>query len=134
MAHDIKAIKAESNLTNGDGEEWDCEYIEYSTVPDQTGGAFWSVLNRLFIRESCESWAWEGLVLQLNLRRGCREKTSWRRSGIQAANVRAMAGVRFHTDEQYSNVSSSSCPRSASHDVSSKPSSPSSALLTASGA
>jgi hypothetical protein len=30
-------------------EDWDCEYYEYSTVPDQTGGPFWSVLNRLFI-------------------------------------------------------------------------------------
>jgi hypothetical protein len=29
--------------------DWDCEYVEYSTVPDQTGGPFWSILNRIFI-------------------------------------------------------------------------------------
>lgn len=31
--------------------DWDCEYVEYSTVPDQTGGPFWSILNRIFIGE-----------------------------------------------------------------------------------
>lgn len=57
---DIKAIKANnaynhalasSNSTsfNNTTLDWDCDYVEYSTVPDQTGGAFWSILNRLFI-------------------------------------------------------------------------------------
>jgi len=57
MGSDIKAIKAWNHLksagTNGTEEiDWDCEYVEYSTVPDQTGGPFWSILNRLFIRTS----------------------------------------------------------------------------------
>jgi len=55
---DIKAIKAWNqfkasaageNSTMTDEIDWDCEYVEYSTVPDQTGGAFWSILNRIFI-------------------------------------------------------------------------------------
>jgi hypothetical protein len=55
IGSDIKAIEAWNNLksagTNGTEEiDWDCEYVEYSTVPDQTGGPFWSILNRLFIR------------------------------------------------------------------------------------
>jgi len=54
MGSDLKAIKAWNHLksagTNGTEEiDWDCEYVEYSTVPDQTGGPFWSILNRLFI-------------------------------------------------------------------------------------
>jgi hypothetical protein len=57
MRSDIKAIKAWNHLKsagiNGTEEiDWDCEYVEYSTVPDQTGGPFWSILNRLFIRMS----------------------------------------------------------------------------------
>jgi hypothetical protein len=60
MSSDIKAIKAWNHLksagTNGTEEiDWDCEYVEYSTVPDQTGGPFWSILNRLFIRMSPSS-------------------------------------------------------------------------------
>jgi len=43
---DVRAIKANHNAEN---EDWDCDYVEYSTVPDQTGGSFWSILNRLFI-------------------------------------------------------------------------------------
>ncbi|ORY25655.1 hypothetical protein BCR39DRAFT_499043 [Naematelia encephala] len=51
MVDDIKAIKADSKLS--DNDTWDCDYVEYSTVPDQTGGAFWSILNRLFIIFEC---------------------------------------------------------------------------------
>ena len=47
--NDIRAIKHTAPMGADGEEEWECEYIEYSTVPDQTGGAFWSVLNRLFI-------------------------------------------------------------------------------------
>ncbi|WVQ97192.1 hypothetical protein IAU59_004302 [Kwoniella sp. CBS 9459] len=50
MADDIKAIKAP---IAADAEEVDCDYIEYSSVPDQTGGPFWSILNRLFITFEC---------------------------------------------------------------------------------
>lgn len=60
---DIKAIKAWNTFKGSAGGaggnstmveeiDWDCEYVEYSTVPDQTGGAFWSILNRIFIRMS----------------------------------------------------------------------------------
>jgi hypothetical protein len=62
MKSDIKAIKAWNNYkspnstNSGNGTvsdiDWDCEYVEYSTVPDQTGGPFWSILNRIFIRQS----------------------------------------------------------------------------------
>ncbi|OCF55533.1 hypothetical protein L486_07017 [Kwoniella mangroviensis CBS 10435] len=51
MADDIKAIKS-SNASNSESEE-DCEYYEYSSVPDQTGGPFWSILNRIFIIFEC---------------------------------------------------------------------------------
>ncbi|WVW82216.1 hypothetical protein I302_104222 [Kwoniella bestiolae CBS 10118] len=51
MADDIKAIKA-SNASSTEPEE-DCEYYEYSSVPDQTGGPFWSILNRIFIIFEC---------------------------------------------------------------------------------
>ncbi|ODN84124.1 hypothetical protein L202_00134 [Cryptococcus amylolentus CBS 6039] len=47
MVSDIKAIK------NPATDDDDCDYIEYSSVPDQTGGAFWSILNRIFILFEC---------------------------------------------------------------------------------
>ncbi|WVF70843.1 hypothetical protein IAT40_005637 [Kwoniella sp. CBS 6097] len=50
MADDIKAIKAP---VSANAEEVDCDYIEYSSVPDQTGGPFWSILNRIFIVFEC---------------------------------------------------------------------------------
>lgn len=46
---DIRAIKANNTATANDLV--DCDYIEYSSVPDQTGAAFWSILNRIFISE-----------------------------------------------------------------------------------
>jgi len=51
MSSDIKAIKAWNRIQSSTPEEedWDCEYVEFSTVPDQTGGPFWSILNRIFI-------------------------------------------------------------------------------------
>ncbi|KAI9634899.1 uncharacterized protein MKK02DRAFT_28024 [Dioszegia hungarica] len=49
MAKDIKAIKNPAPVN----DDWDCEYYEYSTVPDQTGGPFWSVLHRIFITLEC---------------------------------------------------------------------------------
>ncbi|WWC66435.1 uncharacterized protein I206_100337 [Kwoniella pini CBS 10737] len=51
MANDIKAIKA-SGIPTTESEE-DCDYYEYSSVPDQTGGPFWSILNRIFITFEC---------------------------------------------------------------------------------
>lgn len=48
---DIKAIRADHQSP----EDWDCDYYEYSTVPDQAGGPFWSILNRLFISEYHQS-------------------------------------------------------------------------------
>ncbi|KAL7423023.1 hypothetical protein Q5752_002322 [Cryptotrichosporon argae] len=59
MSDDIKAVKeshaaSSSNSTSSyDSFDVDCDYVEYSTVPDQTGGAFWSILNRLFILFEC---------------------------------------------------------------------------------
>ncbi|EIW73472.1 hypothetical protein TREMEDRAFT_67381 [Tremella mesenterica DSM 1558] len=59
MADDVKAIKAASHVPSSNStmtatlSDIDCDYIEYSTVPDQTGGAFWSILNRLFIIFEC---------------------------------------------------------------------------------
>lgn len=62
MASDIKAIKhspttSSTSATSGNStttlDEIDCDYYEYSTVPDQTGGPFWSILNRLFIVFEC---------------------------------------------------------------------------------
>ncbi|KAK1925779.1 hypothetical protein DB88DRAFT_539192 [Papiliotrema laurentii] len=51
MSSDIKAIKAAHHSPND--VDIDCDYVEYSTVPDQTAGAFWSILNRLFILFEC---------------------------------------------------------------------------------
>ncbi len=45
IGSDVKAIKVDPHMTDG----FDCDYFEYSTVPDQTGGPFWSILNRIFI-------------------------------------------------------------------------------------
>ncbi|OCF33235.1 hypothetical protein I316_04976 [Kwoniella heveanensis BCC8398] len=50
MADDIKAIKAP---VSAETQEVDCDYIEYSSVPEQTGGPFWSILNRIFIVFEC---------------------------------------------------------------------------------
>ncbi|WRT64073.1 uncharacterized protein IL334_001001 [Kwoniella shivajii] len=51
MANDIKAIKSSSAASTEQEEE--CDYYEYSSVPDQTGGPFWSILNRIFIIFEC---------------------------------------------------------------------------------
>lgn len=41
-----------SKSTSGNSTtEFKCDYIFNSTIPDQAGGAFWSVLNRVFIRK-----------------------------------------------------------------------------------
>lgn len=40
------------NATSNSTAAYKCDYIFNSTIPDQAGGAFWSVLNRVFIRES----------------------------------------------------------------------------------
>lgn len=40
-----------TNSTSSSATEYKCDYIFNSTIPDQAGGAFWSVLNRVFIRE-----------------------------------------------------------------------------------
>lgn len=53
---DVKAIKQHSGEpSNSTLAAEDCDYFEYSTVPDQTGGAFWSILNRVFICASALS-------------------------------------------------------------------------------
>jgi hypothetical protein len=54
MVHDIQAVNrfnVEGKLANSTitEEMADCDYIEGSTVPNQPAGAFWAVINRLFI-------------------------------------------------------------------------------------
>ncbi|KAG8908954.1 hypothetical protein FRB99_000057 [Tulasnella sp. 403] len=55
MVDDIKAVrngsKAFVTTTGDDGQQetFECDYFEDSTVPNQAAGAFWAVLNRLFI-------------------------------------------------------------------------------------
>ncbi|KAJ3486527.1 hypothetical protein NLI96_g4182 [Meripilus lineatus] len=56
MVSDIKAVNVfmkaggSNSTTSGiDCSEFDCDYIEGSTVPNQAAGAFWAVLNRLLI-------------------------------------------------------------------------------------
>jgi len=54
MVGDIKAVRAGStSLTytdaSGETETYDCDYFDNSTVPNQPAGAFWAVVNRLFI-------------------------------------------------------------------------------------
>ncbi|KAG8990070.1 hypothetical protein FRB94_004025 [Tulasnella sp. JGI-2019a] len=54
MVEDIKAVKrGNSTLTSTDAsgniETFDCDYFVDSTVPNQPAGAFWAVVNRLFI-------------------------------------------------------------------------------------
>jgi len=46
MVDDIKAVNV---FENGGGNQTSQDYIDNSTVPDQTGGPFWAVLNRLLI-------------------------------------------------------------------------------------
>jgi len=54
MVHDIQAvnrfvIEGKSGNSTVAEEMADCDYIEGSTVPNQPAGAFWAVINRLFI-------------------------------------------------------------------------------------
>jgi len=54
MVEDIKAVRAGStSLTTTDAtgqtETYECDYYDNSTVPNQPAGAFWAVVNRLFI-------------------------------------------------------------------------------------
>lgn len=55
MVQDIKSVHrgdtASFTLTDesGNAETFECDYFEGSTVPNQPAGAFWAVLNRLFI-------------------------------------------------------------------------------------
>jgi hypothetical protein len=54
MAHDITAVNdflqdAKSSGTPVDQLLEGCDYIENSTVPNQTGGIFWAVVNQLLI-------------------------------------------------------------------------------------
>ncbi|KAG8946330.1 hypothetical protein FRC00_009664, partial [Tulasnella sp. 408] len=52
---DIKSVQRGDTASftatdeNGNTETIDCDYFENSTVPNQPAGAFWAVLNRLFI-------------------------------------------------------------------------------------
>lgn len=55
MVEDIKSVRRGDTASftstdeNGNVETFDCDYFEGSTVPNQAAGAFWAVLNRLFI-------------------------------------------------------------------------------------
>jgi hypothetical protein len=57
MSSDINAVKGANSFvaTNSTSEHdmEDCDYIDGSTVPNQAGGVFWAVLNRLFIIIQC---------------------------------------------------------------------------------
>ncbi|KAG8930521.1 hypothetical protein FRC02_004089 [Tulasnella sp. 418] len=55
MANDIKAFKRGANarmIVNDptiDDDEFDCDYFEGSTVPNQAAGIFFAIVNRLFV-------------------------------------------------------------------------------------
>jgi len=54
MVEDIKAVRRGSSSlmttdANGQTETYECDYFDNSTVPNQPAGAFWAVVNRLFI-------------------------------------------------------------------------------------
>jgi len=54
MVEDIKAVRSGSTSVTttdsaGHTETFDCDYFENSTVPNQPAGAFWAIVNRLFI-------------------------------------------------------------------------------------
>ncbi|KAG8217787.1 hypothetical protein J3R82DRAFT_5949 [Butyriboletus roseoflavus] len=53
MVTDIEAVNAyDSAKQSGNSTSQafvDCDYIENSTVPNQVGGVFWAIINRLFI-------------------------------------------------------------------------------------
>ena len=41
----------DNSMPSNSTTKYKCDYIFNSTIPDQAGGAFWSVLNRVFIRK-----------------------------------------------------------------------------------
>jgi len=55
MVEDVKAVhsgdQTSFNATNASGveETYECDYYADSTVPNQSAGVFWAVINRLFI-------------------------------------------------------------------------------------
>jgi len=53
LARDVNAVNhwiaQGKNNTTATNDMVDCDYIEGSTVPNQPAGAFWAVINRLFI-------------------------------------------------------------------------------------
>ncbi|KZO97575.1 hypothetical protein CALVIDRAFT_74517 [Calocera viscosa TUFC12733] len=58
-----------SNSTSSAADDMvECDYLDYSTVPNQPAGAFWAILNRLFILFQCiiilwsELGFWEGVL------------------------------------------------------------------------
>lgn len=50
-----RAAEFNSTVATSSNNTWTCNYMQHSTIPSQTGGPFWSILNRVFIRE------WQGL-------------------------------------------------------------------------
>lgn len=52
-----------STLSSGmaSDDDFECDYLEYSTVPNQPAGAFWAILNRLFILFQCIILLWSEL-------------------------------------------------------------------------
>jgi len=71
MYQDIQAIRGENSDSSSSGssnstmsatdEYVDCDYLEDSTVPNQPAGAFWAILNRLFILFQCIILLWSEL-------------------------------------------------------------------------
>ncbi|KZT50942.1 hypothetical protein CALCODRAFT_504117 [Calocera cornea HHB12733] len=71
MYQDISAIRdaasdsssdPTSNSTMSGGDDFvECDYLDYSTVPNQPAGAFWAILNRLFILFQCLILLWSEL-------------------------------------------------------------------------
>jgi len=53
MVHDVEAVntllEAEKSNSTLAASLLDCEYVAYSTVPNQPAGEFWAILNRLLI-------------------------------------------------------------------------------------
>ncbi|KAL1408188.1 hypothetical protein Q8F55_004993 [Vanrija albida] len=47
--HSRRAAEFNTTVATSANNTWTCNYMQHSTIPSQTGGAFWSILNRTLV-------------------------------------------------------------------------------------
>ncbi|EJU00295.1 hypothetical protein DACRYDRAFT_23234 [Dacryopinax primogenitus] len=61
IASSNSTLFSNTTMSMATDEFVECDYLEYSTVPNQPAGAFWAILNRLFILFQCLILLWSEL-------------------------------------------------------------------------